>query len=77
MQKRTCKEYNQNLVNCTAGAKIIAKCPKSATSYLADGAYDTKQCREAIAKKGARALIPPRKNGRCAAGYGREKPSDQ
>jgi len=48
-----------SVADCTAGAKIIAKCPKSATSYLADGAYDTRHCREAIAKKGARALIPP------------------
>ena len=57
-----------SVADCTAGAKIIAKCPKSATSYLAEGAYDTKQCREAIAKKGARALIPPRKNGRKLPG---------
>lgn len=28
-----------------------------------DGAYDTKGCHEAIAKRGAQAVIPPRKNG--------------
>ena len=31
-------------------------------SVSADGAYDTKACHEAIAQRGAQAIIPPRKN---------------
>ncbi len=29
-----------------------------------DGAYDTRRCHDAIAKRGAHAVIPPRKNAR-------------
>ena len=30
----------------------------------ADGAYDTRKCHDAIAARGARAVIPPRKNAK-------------
>jgi len=30
----------------------------------ADGAYDTRKCRDAIAERGAAALIPPRRNAK-------------
>ena len=33
-------------------------------SVTGDGAYDTKECHHAIAQRGARAIIPPRKNAR-------------
>ncbi|MCR9140067.1 MAG: IS5 family transposase [Alphaproteobacteria bacterium] len=33
-------------------------------SVTADGAYDTRKCHEAIAARGAHALIPPRKNAK-------------
>ena len=33
-------------------------------SVTADGAYDTRKCHEAIAERGAHAVIPPRKNAR-------------
>ena len=33
-------------------------------SVTADGAYDTRACREAIADRGANAVIPPRRNAR-------------
>ena len=33
-------------------------------SVSADGAYDTKACHEAIAQRGAQAIIPPRKNAK-------------
>ena len=33
-------------------------------SVTADGAYDTRKCHDAIASRGAYALIPPRKNAR-------------
>lgn len=34
------------------------------TSVTADGAYDTRSCHDAIAARGAAAVIPPRKNAR-------------
>jgi hypothetical protein len=33
-------------------------------SVTADGAYDTRKCHDAIAKRGAHAVIPPRKNAK-------------
>ena len=33
-------------------------------SVTADGAYDTRKCHEAIATRGASAVIPPRKNAK-------------
>lgn len=33
-------------------------------SVTADGAYDTRKCHDAIADRGAHAVIPPRKNAR-------------
>ena len=33
-------------------------------SVTADGAYDTRRCHDAIADRGAHAVIPPRKNAR-------------
>ncbi|ASP23242.1 transposase DDE domain protein (plasmid) [Antarctobacter heliothermus] len=33
-------------------------------SVTADGAYDTRRCHDAVADRGADAVIPPRKNGR-------------
>jgi hypothetical protein len=33
-------------------------------SVTADGAYDTRKCHEAIAARGAHAVIPPRKNAK-------------
>ena len=33
-------------------------------SVIADGAYDTRKCHDAIADRGAHAVIPPRKNAK-------------
>ncbi|TYB80765.1 transposase, partial [Oceaniovalibus sp. ACAM 378] len=33
-------------------------------SVTADGAYDTRKCHDAIADRGANAVIPPRKNAK-------------
>jgi hypothetical protein len=33
-------------------------------SVTADGAYDTRKCHDAIAERGADAVIPPRKNAK-------------
>jgi IS5 family transposase len=50
--------------DCSIGPKLISKCPAAAKLYLADGGYDTRGCRRAINEKGARALIPPRRNAK-------------
>jgi transposase len=45
-------------------------------SVTADGAYDTRKCHDAIADRGAHAVIPPRKNAKpwktVTAGRSRE-----
>ena len=43
-------------------AQIAAEEPLASVS--ADGAYDTRACHEAIAERGAMAVIPPRKNAK-------------
>ena len=55
---------NSHVADCSVGPKLIENCPSAAKLYLADGAYDTRSCRKAIEDKGARALIPPRRNAR-------------
>ena len=46
-------------------------------SVTADGAYDTRKCHDAIAERGAAAIIPPRKNAKpwktVTAGAGRAR----
>ena len=39
---------------------------------LGDGAYDTEECRSAIKKLGARAVVPPRKGSRIRDGTDEE-----
>lgn len=46
---------------------LLEKAPNTVQEVIADGAYDTQGCREAIAKKGARALIRPRKRSLIGA----------
>jgi len=52
------------VADCKIGPKLIKNCPKTAKLYMGDGGYDTKECRKAIKAKGAKALIPPRKNAK-------------
>lgn len=52
------------VADCEIGPKLITSCPSSAKLYLGDGGYDTRRCRTAIKSKGAKALIPPRKNAK-------------
>ncbi len=46
----------------TCSARIPANEP--IVSVTADGAYDTRGCRDAIANRGADAVIPPRRNAK-------------
>ena len=52
--------------DCEIGPKIIEKLPNSVETVIGDGGYDTHRCRKAIAKIGAKELIPPRKNSRLS-----------
>ena len=51
-----------NVADCKAGKKVIEKLPKSMKMLTADTGYDTRNIRNLIRKKGAKSLIPPRKN---------------
>jgi hypothetical protein len=46
--------------------ELLAQIPadQGIASVTADGAYDTRKCHDAIAERGANAVIPPRKNAR-------------
>ena len=46
--------------------ELLAQIPKDepVASVTADGAYDTRGCRDAIADRGAEAVIPPRRNAK-------------
>ena len=52
--------------DCKIGPKIINRLPKSVSTVIGDGGYDTTRCREAIGKIGAKDLIPPRRNSRLS-----------
>ena len=52
--------------DCKIGPEIINDLPSSVDTVIGDGGYDTRKCREAIAKIGAKDLIPPRKNSRLS-----------
>jgi len=57
---------NGHEADCKIGPKIIDNLPKSVDTVIGDGGYDTKRCRQAIHRVGAKELIPPRKNGRLS-----------
>ena len=46
--------------------ELLAQIPadQDIASVTADGAYDTRKCHDAIADRGAAAIIPPRKNAK-------------
>ena len=51
-----------NIADCKAGKTVIEKLPKSMKIMKADTGYDTRNIRNLIRKRGAKSLIPPRKN---------------
>jgi hypothetical protein len=52
----------RNLAGCRGS--FIQPRPEDIASVTADGDYDTRKCHDAIAERGAHAVIPPRKNAR-------------
>lgn len=59
-QATSASEVHDSLLTQT----LLEQSSKSVSHVLADGAYDGKQTRQTIKRRGATALIPPPKNGR-------------
>lgn len=53
-----------NFADSKAAAILLSKTSRMVKEVVADGAYDRSSCREAIKRRGGRALIPPPRNGR-------------
>ena len=49
---------------CLSSVSLGKMGAHSRASVTADGAYDTRKCHDAIAERGAAAVIPPRKNAK-------------
>jgi IS5 family transposase len=58
------KTTESNVHDSKMVEELLDQIDGSVQEVLADGAYDGKNARESIRNKGAKALIPPRKNGR-------------
>lgn len=54
--------------DCQVGADLIRRCRGKIKCVKGDGAYDTKKVRECASNKGARVLIPPKRNGKISEG---------
>jgi hypothetical protein len=52
---------NKEVVDPRALPRLLKQIEAPVEQVLADGAYDSRQCYRAIAKRGARPVIPPRK----------------
>jgi IS5 family transposase len=53
-----------DMADCEILPDLLENTPDAVASVAADGSYDARACYQAIRKKGARALIPPRKGAR-------------
>jgi IS5 family transposase len=53
-----------DVADCEILPELLENTQDAVSSVAADGSYDTRECYQAIRKKGARALIPPRKGAR-------------
>jgi IS5 family transposase len=53
-----------DVADCEILPELLEHTPDAVSRVAADGSYDTRECYQAIGKKGARALIPPRKGAR-------------
>ena len=52
----------ENVADCKAGKAVIQKLPKSMKLLKADTGYDTRNIRNLTRERGAKSLIPPRRN---------------
>ncbi len=53
-----------DFADCQILPELVENTPSPVSSIAADGNYDARDCYEAIRKKGAKAIIPPRKGAR-------------
>ena len=54
----------QHTAHYGKGHVLMSDMGRSMASVTADGAFDTRKCHDAIAARGAAAIIPPRKNAK-------------
>ena len=70
LEIRAIEVTDNSVVDGAGGApmlpELLAQIPpdEAVASVSGDGAYDTKACHAGIAQRGAKAVIPPRKNGK-------------
>jgi hypothetical protein len=64
---------NDKVGDSTALPLLVSKAPKSIRKVLADGAYDTLDCRRYLANKNIEECIPPQRNGRLRKEHGYEE----
>ncbi|MFG6620471.1 IS5 family transposase, partial [Sulfitobacter sp. 1A05707] len=66
LEVRAVKVTTSNVGDAPMLPELLAQIPSVQDIGLvtADGAYDTRECHDAIAARGAHAIIPPRKNAK-------------
>ena len=66
LEVRTVEVTSSNVGDAPMLPELLNQIPPAQDigSVKADGAYDTRKCHEAIAARGANAMIPPRKNAK-------------
>ena len=66
LEVRTVEVTSSNIGDAPVLPDLLNQIPPSQDigSVIADGAYDTRKCHEAIAARNAHAVIPPRKNAK-------------
>ena len=66
LEVRAVEITTSNVGDATMLPELLGQIPpdQPVGSVTADGAYDTRKCQDAIAARGAHAIIPPRKNAK-------------
>ena len=66
MEVRAVEVTSSDIGDAPMLPELLAQIPadQEIASVTADGAYDTRKCHDAIAERGANAVIPPRKNAK-------------
>jgi transposase len=64
-QEVICAEVTDaNESDALVGARIVKRLPKSVREVIGDGAYDTRHFRNAVQRRGAKVVVPPRSSAR-------------
>lgn len=66
LEIRAVEVTGSNIGDAPMLPELLSQIPpdQEIASVTADGAYDTRKCHDAIAERGAHAVIPPRKNAK-------------